>query len=308
MRNLFIGLSILIFSSGAFAAEGDVARGADHALTGRFEGSVISYYKAVDFDGYRFLTGPVQGRGSDEASRRVEGAMVRIAYVFPAGTTPLQVVRNFEQRLEENGLEIDYSCGAEECGLNDFVSATEVLPIPHMNVDPWNFTYLAAHGTVQGANIYVTVLASFGGDGKTRGQVIVVEEEAMAYEMIDAEALAKGLDTDGHIAIYNIYFDTNEARLKAESAGALGEVAKLMSLNPELELIVVGHTDNVGTLSYNEDLSKRRAAVVVSELTSAYGISRSRLTPAGVGMYAPVASNQDEAGRALNRRVELVRR
>lgn len=308
MRLLFTGLIILVSSWSAFAAEGDVAGSQDHPLTGRFEGAVISYGEAVDFDAYHFITGPVERRGEAETSRQVEGVVLKNAYVFPEGSTPLQVVRNYEQRLEENGLEIDYLCNAQECGLTNFTSSIELLPIPHMNVDSWNFSYLAAHGTANEVNIYLTVLVSVGGDGKTRGQVFVIEEETMTYAMVDAEALARGLDADGHIAVHNIYFDSNEATLKPESTAALSEVAKLLNQSPELELIVVGHTDNVGTLSYNEDLSRRRARAVVAELTGAYGVSGGRLEPAGVGMYAPVATNQTEDGRALNRRVELVRR
>lgn len=308
MRNIITGLLLILISARAFAADGDVAVGRDHPLTGRFEGSVISFYKSVEFDAYKFITGPVKTPAEAANHSTIEGAITKIAYVFPQGTTPLQVVRNYEQRLADNGLEIDYTCAADECGQTTFTSTIELLPIPHMNVDSWNFNYLAAHGLVDGANIYVTVLVSVGGDGKTRGQVFVVEEETMAFEMIDAEAMAKGLETEGHIALYNIYFDTNEATLKSESSEALAEVAKLLGQNADLKLIVVGHTDNVGTLSYNEDLSKRRAEAVVAALASAHGVSTLRLTPTGVGMYAPVASNQTEVGRALNRRVELVRR
>ncbi len=302
------GLVTLMLSCGVHAADGDVAGSTDHPLVGRFDDSTISYYKAVDFDAYQFITSPVHRRGEADASQQVEGAIFRIAYVLPMGTTPLQVVRNIEQRLSQSGLVIDYSCAAQECGLNNFTNTTEVLPIPHMDVDSWNFNYVAAHGDVDGKSVFVTALASIGGDGKTRCQVIVGEKEAMAYKIVDAEALAEGLAANGHVAIYSIYFDTDEARLKPESAAALGEVAELLSDDRELELIVVGHTDNVGGLVYNEDLAARRAAAVVVELTEAYGVSGSRLTAAGVGMYAPVASNQQEAGRALNRRVELVRR
>ena len=308
MRNLTITLLALSLSCSTHAADGDVIDSTDHPLVGRFDNSVITYYKAVNFDAYRFIKGAVHQRGKADQSQQVEGALIRIGYVLPEGTAPLQVARNFEQRLRDNDLEIDFSCGAQECGLNEFTNTTEVLPIPYMDVDSWNYNYVAAHGEVGGVSVFVTVLASVGGDGKTRCQVIVGEEEAMTYQIVDAEALAEGLAADGHVAVYNIYFDTDEARLKPESAGTLAQIAELMSANQELELIVVGHTDNVGGLSYNEDLSARRAAAVVAQLTEAYGVPESRLTPAGVGMYAPVTSNQQEAGRALNRRVELVRR
>jgi outer membrane protein OmpA-like peptidoglycan-associated protein len=68
----------------------------------------------------------------------------------------------------------------------------------------------------------------------------------------------------------------------------------------------VGHTDNQGRADYNLDLSRRRAASVVRELAGKYGIAPERLDSFGCGLYAPVASNENEDGRAKNRRVELV--
>ena len=62
----------------------------------------------------------------------------------------------------------------------------------------------------------------------------------------------------------------------------------------------------MGDLSTNLDLSQRRAAAVVKTLTATYGIAADRVKPYGNGPYSPVASNKDDAGRAKNRRVELV--
>ena len=71
---------------------------------------------------------------------------------------------------------------------------------------------------------------------------------------------------------------------------------------------MVGHTDNVGAMDYNRDLSSRRAAAVVAALVGEHGVGGARLQAEGVGPLSPVASNDEEAGRALNRRVELVSR
>ncbi len=75
----------------------------------------------------------------------------------------------------------------------------------------------------------------------------------------------------------------------------------------ELKIAVVGHTDNVGNHKDNMRLSKRRANAVVAELVKNYGIDSSRLLAAGAGFLAPISSNETKEGRALNRRVELVR-
>ena len=74
-----------------------------------------------------------------------------------------------------------------------------------------------------------------------------------------------------------------------------------------MKLYVVGHTDNAGSLAQNVDLSKRRAQAVVTALTTRHQVAPARLHADGVGPLAPVAGNDDEAGRAKNRRVELVK-
>ncbi len=81
----------------------------------------------------------------------------------------------------------------------------------------------------------------------------------------------------------------------------------MLKADAKLRVYVVGHTDNVGGLAANVDLSKRRAASVAAELTAKYGIGADRLAAYGDGPYAPIASNDSEDGRAANRRVELVK-
>ena len=95
--------------------------------------------------------------------------------------------------------------------------------------------------------------------------------------------------------------------MKAESDPTLAEIAKLLAADPKLKLLVIGHTDNAGGFDYNLELSQRRASAVVHALGERYRADASRLRTGGVGMMAPVASNDDEAGRAKNRRVELVK-
>ncbi|MEO8011756.1 MAG: OmpA family protein, partial [Dokdonella sp.] len=88
----------------------------------------------------------------------------------------------------------------------------------------------------------------------------------------------------------------------------LEEIAKLLRDDASLHLTVVGHTDAKGANDYNLDLSRRRAANVSAALVSGYSVDRERLQSRGAGAGEPVASNDDEEGRAKNRRVELVRR
>lgn len=138
--------------------------------------------------------------------------------------------------------------------------------------------------------------------------VHVVEAKAMEGGLVTASAaeLAAGLDRDGHVRVYNIYFDTGKADLKPESKPALDEVAALLKNRAGLRLMVVGHTDATGALDLNMRLSAERAATVVKALATTYGVAAGRLAAHGVGPLAPVASNRTEDGKAKNRRVDLV--
>ncbi len=120
--------------------------------------------------------------------------------------------------------------------------------------------------------------------------------------------IAKTLATARRVVVYGIYFDFASATLKRESTPVLVEIADALKANPSWNLTIEGHTDNVGGVDYNLDLSRRRAASVKNALVTRYHISASRLGTIGYGFSRPKASNDTAQGRALNRRVELVRR
>ncbi|MBC8022585.1 MAG: OmpA family protein [Burkholderiales bacterium] len=126
--------------------------------------------------------------------------------------------------------------------------------------------------------------------------------------VVSADQIARSLGDTGKVVFYGIYFDTDKAIIKPESAPSLAEMAKFLKANAATKVFVVGHTDNQGPLDRNQKLSRDRAAAVVNALAASHGIARERLTPDGVGPLAPVAATDAEAGRAKNRRVEMVLR
>ena len=136
----------------------------------------------------------------------------------------------------------------------------------------------------------------------------VVEVQPMQQHVVaDAAALGSDLRSSGHVAVYGINFDTNRAEVKPDSKPALEQVAALLRQDAALKLMVVGHTDTVGSLDANLALSRARAEAVVKVLVSEHGIAAARLHGYGVGPLAPVATNSTDEGRARNRRVELVK-
>lgn len=153
------------------------------------------------------------------------------------------------------------------------------------------------------------------GCGGTSGQVCnatihrIVKVASMEQSVVvSAEQIAKSMGDEGKVVFYGIYFDTDKATLKQESNPTLAEMAKWLNSNANGKVFIVGHTDMQGPLERNMKLSQERAASVISALSKGHGIKADRLTADGVGPLAPVASNLNEAGRAKNRRVEMVLR
>jgi OmpA-OmpF porin, OOP family len=111
---------------------------------------------------------------------------------------------------------------------------------------------------------------------------------------------------EGQIKIMErIEFEFDSAKLVASSEPVLEAVLEILDEHPEItDVLVEGHTDNVGKPKYNKKLSDKRAAAVAKWLTD-HGISADRMRSVGIGMDRPLASNDDEVGRQKNRRVEF---
>jgi OOP family OmpA-OmpF porin len=120
------------------------------------------------------------------------------------------------------------------------------------------------------------------------------------------KSLENSLQRDQRAVIYGIYFDFNSATIKPRSTPVLRTIADVMQNNADWSLTVEGHTDNIGGIAANQDLSTRRAAAVRTALIE-LGISEKRLLASGFGASSPRDTNATLVGRARNRRVELTR-
>jgi outer membrane protein OmpA-like peptidoglycan-associated protein len=336
-------------SADAVVPTADVKGSMDNELIGRYKGSSIVSY---DFRTYDEVTFPlsrlerIEGKRDNhnnhafapQEGKTLEGTATRLVYLMPAGVSPLEVIRNYQQEIEEKGGEILYECKEEECGgdatrgssggggemsLAMFLRPAEKITDEHFSNGACAQTsnisgqrYLV--GKLDDSDAHISVLAytlktghycdAFSGRTIAIVDILVPKQREQKMVTVKADEMAKKISTTGSIALYGIYFDFNKADLKPESDATLEQIAKLMQGDSQLKLLVVGHTDNVGSLSFNMELSQQRAAAVVHALTGKYGIGRSRLTPIGVAFACPVASNKSEEGRAENRRVELVER
>lgn len=146
-----------------------------------------------------------------------------------------------------------------------------------------------------------------GGSGFSGGLTIVqTQAVAVTAGLLPAAALEQALARDGKVAI-EVNFASDSAQILPASQAQIAQVARLLSDAPTLALVVHGHTDNSGDAAHNLQLSRQRAASVVSAL-AASGVDAGRLQAEGFGDTRPVADNGSEAGKARNRRVELVKR
>lgn len=135
----------------------------------------------------------------------------------------------------------------------------------------------------------------------------LIESEDFTQQLaLTPDKLKAELDDTGKVILQGIYFDTDKATLKPESNRAITAAATLLRHYDDLELEIQGHTDSQGDDTHNMDLSTRRARAVVDALVGA-GIARERLQSRGFGESTPVADNDTDEGRALNRRVEMHR-
>lgn len=285
----------------------DIKGSADYPSIGRFKGSEIKFYNVENYGQTVFATGPVK-KASDakKTALTVEGKITRIFYRIPKGVSALEVFRNFEIKIKDANFETIFSGGPDQINDYNFKYKHPVDIVREARLG-YDIYYFFGVKTVAGSKIYLSLLTSThsGGDGVRVG-LIAAETKIMELQMLDAAKMRLDMTETGHVALYGIYFDYNSAKLQPKSKPTLNEIAKLLTNHPDLRIIVVGHTDYMGGFDYNVNLSKRRAKTVLDALVKDYKITGTRLKSDGVGYLAPAATNLTDAGRALNRRVELV--
>lgn len=136
---------------------------------------------------------------------------------------------------------------------------------------------------------------------KARLEAQMTQEKLMALQELNAQMTNRGLV----LTLGDVLFATAKADLLPGSVRAIEKLSEFLIDNPEREVLIEGHTDNIGSSTYNLDLSLRRATAVQEALV-AKGIESTRLFIKGYGEMYPVASNDDVGGRQQNRRVEIV--
>lgn len=325
---LAIACSVLTGAALADTPAHDIPGGHDSPLISRFPGSTLIGYHAIDFDQAEFP----MGKWDDAASKFVKtetvtGKVTDLAYVAPGGKSAFEVYHDYQSALAQAGFVAQYQCADDACGQRYDLSVYGIAD------DKMRSSTTAGHDSnyhnsmvdtlsCNGGDLYLTTehltraqgnvdvsLMICGNSGKRVGVLLqIVEAKAMARnEMtVNAKAMGQGLAQNGHIALYGIQFASNSATLTPGSNATLAQMAALLKSQPALNVYIVGHTDDTGALPHNLTLSQQRADSVMKAL-EARGVAANRLAAKGLASYAPVASNDNDAGRAENRRVEMVK-
>lgn len=300
----------------------DVKHSADNPVVSRFAGSVIVGYQQLPYDEANLPEGPVEGSRIDKVVH-VKGKVTRIVYAAPAGKSSAEVLMNFQESLRHGGFTLGYACGegrgADACGGYNFAQAAAAPIMPSVDAtrnavvellysSDDRVRYQAAtlqHGS---SRIDVGLLVTRNGDNPVGVLLQIIESGEMpkGEVTVDSAAMARGLQAEGKIALYGLHFGTDSAQLQPDSDATLKQMSDLLHQQPTLRVFIVGHTDDSGALAHNTALSQQRADAVVRALVTRYGIAAGRLAAKGLASFSPVASNHSDAGKAKNRRVELV--
>ncbi len=130
------------------------------------------------------------------------------------------------------------------------------------------------------------------------------EAKEIAHPYLKDVAL-QPIQVGQEVVMRNVFFETASYALLPESRAELDRLVKLLRENPGIQIEIGGHTDNVGSLAYNQKLSEDRAQSVLQYLVD-HGIPVARLKAVGYGLSRPIATNDTDEGRALNRRTAFV--
>jgi OOP family OmpA-OmpF porin len=219
-------------------------------------------------------------------TKTLEGTVSHYEYYVEEGVEKnpslFQVLKNYENAiLAKQGKKVYFTAKYNDHG---FVGATYTL-------------------SLDGVNYWIT-LNQFNGTESScfNYHLDIIKVEDMSQE-VTANVLFEKVNAGESLALY-INFETGKSKLAAGTEKIIEELYALLHQNPELNLLVEGHTDNVGTAAANKTLSAQRAAAVKAELVRR-GIKAERLKTAGLGQERPISENQTPEGRALNRRVEI---
>ncbi|MEM9144960.1 MAG: OmpA family protein [Pseudomonadota bacterium] len=281
----------------------------DAILSERFPGATLITEATIEYDALTLFTGPMTSAWEAGETMTLEGRIRTQQFEIPKERSVLEVYRAYERSITSKGFSEIFACAnADETGCNGDVGYHLAKRKHQIRLNRADQRYGLFERQAGGVRELALLYVNKKGSVNAVLEILSTDAVEAELEMLSADEIAAAIAEGGTAAIYGIEFATDSADLLPASDAVIAEMAGYMANNPGAEILLVGHTDNVGALDYNMGLSQRRAEAVRAALVDRHGISAGRLGAHGVGFLAPAASNDSEGGRAANRRVEMVRR
>lgn len=272
--------------------------------TAKFGDGYLGFYMYAPED-YREY---IQGEFKEPLKK---GITYTLSFYISLAENSDHVVRDFDVLLSTKPIDVKIKKGLTKWQLskiegNNF-TIVEILGDEFIRDDnAWtniSTTFLAG-----GGEQFITI-GNFKNNASTRRQKLVKEKNVNgAYYFLDMVYVGEGMHTyaldEAHI-FENVNFNFDEFHLGEKGAHEIMRVYQYLQSDSTLNIVINGYTDNLGTTSYNKDLSIKRAMSVANRLIK-LGLARQRITYNGFGTAQPLANNEDEEGRARNRRVEFI--
>ncbi len=216
-----------------------------------------------------------------------------------------QMLQPIITHLNDKQFSIELYCNTNVCGGFNFRKNLTVSNPPFMLVNVANYSVITAVknssaisliASKLGNTIYLQILSI----GTTKNDLILQDQEPLK------DNYSSKLKKDGAIVLDDLIYRSGSADLGPGPFASLSALANFLKVTPSSSIILVGHSDAIGELRKNIELSRNRAQAVVDRLIKDYGIDQSRISAQGIGFLSPKTNNSTEKSRKKNRRVEAI--
>jgi len=216
-----------------------------------------------------------------------------------------QMLQPIITHLNDKQFSIELYCNTNVCGGFNFRKKLTISNPPFMLVNVSNYSVVTAVknrsaislvASKLGNTIYLQILSI----GTTDNDLILQDQEPLK------DNYSSKLKEDGAIVLDDLIYRSGSADLGPGPFESLSALANFLKGTPSSSIILVGHSDAIGELRKNIELSRNRAQAVVDRLIKDYGIDQSRISAQGIGFLSPKTNNSTEKSRKKNRRVEAI--
>tara|TARA_B100001057_G_scaffold19172_1_gene17705 strand:- start:1012 stop:1929 length:918 start_codon:yes stop_codon:yes gene_type:complete len=236
----------------------------------------------------------------------VRGKTVTNVYQIDGTSLTLdQMLQPIISYLSDKQFIIELYCNTHACGGFNFRKNLTVSNPPFMLINVANYSVITA---VKNSSAISLIASKFGSTIYLQTLSIGTNNKDLVlhYKEKFKDNYSSKLKEDGAIVLGDLIYRSGSSELGNGPFESLSALADFLKSTPKTSIILVGHSDAVGELNKNIELSRKRAQAVVDRLIKNYGIEKSRISAQGVGFLSPKSNNSTEKSRKKNRRVEAI--